>query len=176
MSTSASKTYYTVEQANQTLPLVRSIVVDIVRQYQELNERKERITRIRQSRSAGGRSTHRMYDDELRQVEDELEADVARLQEYVEELDRLGVELKDFGRGLVDFPTIRNGREVYLCWHLGESNVGFWHELDGGFRGRQPLEQSERAATLTPSDGETGKDSPEMPDAPSGKSSKKVTR
>jgi len=56
------------------------------------------------------------------------------------ELVELGIELKDYSRGLIDFPSIRNGRIVYLCWQLGEPPmIEYWHEIDGGFSGRQPL-------------------------------------
>lgn len=51
-----------------------------------------------------------------------------------------GIVLRDIERGLVDFPAIVDGREVYLCWELGEDDVAFWHELDSGYRGREPLD------------------------------------
>lgn len=64
------------------------------------------------------------------------EAFAARTQQ----IGALGVILKDPERGLVDFPTIRDGREVYLCWQLGEPRVAWWHEIEKGFAGRQPLD------------------------------------
>jgi hypothetical protein len=51
----------------------------------------------------------------------------------------LGVELKDPAMGLIDFLALRDGREVYLCWRLGETAIDYWHETDTGFAGRQPL-------------------------------------
>jgi len=58
----------------------------------------------------------------------------------VSKLETLGVQLKDFGRGLVDFPSLRDGRVVLLCWQLGEGNsVEWWHDVDAGFAGRTPL-------------------------------------
>jgi hypothetical protein len=139
MAESETKKYYTVEEANQALPLVRAIVSDIVSKYAEVSERKARLDQIRQSRNSGGRRTGDMYREELQQVEDELDKEITRLQEFIEELDDLGVELKDIGRGLVDFRTLMDGREVYLCWLLGEEEIGHWHELDAGFAGRQSL-------------------------------------
>jgi hypothetical protein len=56
------------------------------------------------------------------------------------ELQQAGLVLRDLDRGLVDFPALRGGREVYLCWEFGEHRIGFWHELDTGFAGREPLE------------------------------------
>ena len=61
------------------------------------------------------------------------------MHEYERELQQLGVELKDYFTGLIDFPCWMNGHEVYLCWRLGEPEVGHWHELDAGFAGRQKL-------------------------------------
>ena len=58
----------------------------------------------------------------------------------IEKLAQLDIELKDLQRGLIDFPTMREGRVVYLCWELGEPEVAYWHELDTGFGGRQPLD------------------------------------
>jgi hypothetical protein len=56
------------------------------------------------------------------------------------ELQALGLVVRDIDRGLIDFPAIRDGREVYLCWELGEETIGFWHDLDTGFGGRRPLD------------------------------------
>jgi hypothetical protein len=68
-------------------------------------------------------------------MEQEAEAVAAA----VEELNRLGVLVKDLDRGLVDFPALRQGEEVLLCWQVGEDTVAFWHGLDEGFAGRKPL-------------------------------------
>ena len=57
----------------------------------------------------------------------------------VAEFDERGIVLRDLDRGLIDFPAIREGREVYLCWVDGESDIGFWHDLDAGFAGREAL-------------------------------------
>jgi hypothetical protein len=61
------------------------------------------------------------------------------MEEYVRELKALGVELKDYFTGLIDFPSLMDGRPVYLCWRLGEPEVAHWHELEAGVAGRQKL-------------------------------------
>ena len=77
--------------------------------------------------------------EELDELASAQEEDQGRLRELVLELQALGVELKDFFTGLVDFRCLMDGREVYLCWRLGEEEVAHWHELDAGFAGRQKL-------------------------------------
>ena len=99
-------------------------------------ERRHRLALL-----TGGRElkTGDPYSDELAQMEADLERDVRRLQEFVGELNELGVEAKGAVEGLVDFPCELDGRLVYLCWKLGEPEVLYWHDLDSGFSGRQPL-------------------------------------
>jgi hypothetical protein len=63
--------------------------------------------------------------------------EVRRLLETVEQA---GIVLRDIDRGLVDFPAVLDGREVYLCWELGEDDVAYWHDLQGGYGGREPLD------------------------------------
>ncbi len=134
--TSESRKYFTVEQANAMLPLVRAIVKDLADLSREVIDRRERLSHLLSGRN--GQSTD-VYREELVQIEEELEKDGQRLREYVEELKRLGVEPKNGPEGLVDFPTLVDGREAYLCWKLGEPEVLFWHELEAGFAGRQSL-------------------------------------
>jgi hypothetical protein len=70
----------------------------------------------------------------------EYAALLVRLTSLVNDLEALGVQLKDFGRGLVDFPTLREGRVVLLCWQLGEGDrIEWWHDVEAGFSGRTPL-------------------------------------
>ena len=83
------------------------------------------------------------YVEERLHSEAQLEAEETKLREYVEELDRLGVELKGTD-GLCDFPSIQDGREVYLCWRLGEPEVLYWHDRQAGFPGRQRLKPTPR--------------------------------
>jgi hypothetical protein len=128
---------FTVDQANAALPLVRAIVGDLVALAREVVERRERLAVIGGGR--GHQEPSDAYGEELAQVEAELDRDTERLQEYVGELLELGVEPKSATEGLVDFPALIDGRPAYLCWRLGEPEVLFWHELDAGFRGRQPL-------------------------------------
>jgi hypothetical protein len=100
-------------------------------------ERRERLTVLQAGRDRNARGD--LYGQELEQIEQDIEKDTERLQEYVDELRQLGVEPKNGPEGLVDFPAMLDGRPVYLCWKLGEPEVMHWHDLEAGFRGRQPL-------------------------------------
>ena len=130
------KKIFTVEQANATLPLVRAIVTDLAKLSKDVMERRQRLSHIATDRTF---SSGDPYDDELAEIERDLEADTAKLQEYVRELQDLGVEPKGAIDGLADFPCVMDGRLVFLCWKIGEREILHWHELDGGFSGRQSL-------------------------------------
>jgi hypothetical protein len=119
------KKYFTPLEATKTLPLVRAIVTDIAALAEAMSERHGRL----QDLTGLGRE----------EVEDQLEKDQDRMQELVDELSGLGVELKDFFSGLVDFPCWQDGREIYLCWKLGEPEIAHWHEVSAGFAGRKRL-------------------------------------
>lgn len=127
---------FTIEEANAALPLVRAIVKDLVYLSQEVTERRQRVSFLLNNRE---RNENDPYWQELAAVEASLEQDSLRLREYVDELRQLGIEPKSAVEGVVDFPARFEGRDVYLCWKLGEAEVLYWHEIDGGFQGRRPL-------------------------------------
>jgi hypothetical protein len=127
----AKKKYFTVVEANAVLPLARSIVRDISALAESLQERYDRLT-------ADGD----LLGEKKEEWEQDLEQDQEKMRVYVEELKQLGIELKDFLSGLIDFPARMGNREVYLCWKLGEPEVAHWHELDAGFAGRRRIKSS----------------------------------
>jgi hypothetical protein len=130
------KRLFTLEQANAVLPLVRAITTDLAKLSREVIDRRERLSLLSARRPASSRD---LYSEELAQIQEELDKDGQQLQEFVQELRDLGVEPKNGPEGLIDFPSLMDGRVVYLCWKLGEPEVLHWHELDAGFRGRQSL-------------------------------------
>ncbi len=127
---------FTVREANAALPLVRAIVRDSTELSREVIERRERLSTLLAGRL---RDTHDVYREELVQIEEELQNDSRRLQEFVEELLQLGVEPRSVTEGLVDFPTVMDGQAAYLCWKLGEPEVLYWHERGAPYHDRQPL-------------------------------------
>jgi hypothetical protein len=134
----AVKRLFTLEEANQRLPLVKAIVQDIVDLFGDVQQRKERLASVKQLRGEGT-SSSRFHSEETDQIEEEIQKDEQKLVEFVRELHELGVEFKDPVLGLVDFPAQMDDRVVHLCWKLDEPEVQFWHELDAGFSGRQLL-------------------------------------
>jgi len=118
----SAKKYFTVAEANAALPLVRAIVRDITELARDIQERKDRLTRIKPPQRG---SISEAYQEEIRLAEAEMERDKERLVGYTHELTELGVELKDYFTGLVDFPCWMDDREVYLCWRLGEAEVAY---------------------------------------------------
>jgi hypothetical protein len=121
--------HYTIEEASDALPWV-------VEQLDNLREARESLTDedVRNALAAGipgnGGGTAGKH---LGEAFNRLQAGIATFQERE-------IVLRDLDRGLVDFPAIRDGREVYLCWvEQEEDDIGFWHELEAGYAGRQPL-------------------------------------
>ncbi|MDE3151362.1 MAG: DUF2203 domain-containing protein [Gemmatimonadota bacterium] len=127
---------FTVDQANATLPLVRKIVADVVRVHASW---REKILELDLAASSAQAERDR---GETERLEREVQALAREISGFQRELDSLGIELKDPRLGLVDFPSELNGRRILLCWRLGEPEVQFWHEVDGGYAGRQPLAPS----------------------------------
>lgn len=117
---------FTVDEANRTLPLVRRIAADIVKTHAAAREIHTQLTR---------RLSRQLRQD----LEADLDRIVNKLQGYVDELTDIGVELKDYQHGLVDFVARHDGRDIYLCWKLGEPDITHWHELHEGFQARQPV-------------------------------------
>ena len=128
--------HFTVEEANALLPTVRPVVERMVEQRRELAAQLERQQELGGVTKANGGGFNPRLPAE---IDAAVEAAAGELSMCVEELTELGVQVKDLDTGLVDFPSYRDGEEVLLCWHLGEDEIAWWHTLDGGFAGRQPL-------------------------------------
>ena len=122
---------FSIEEANALLPTVRSILVSIQRGHSRLLAYSEAAKHAAAGAELGGGG----MADGPRYVRL-----LSELSSLTGQLDALGVQLKDFSRGLIDFPSMRDGRIVLLCWQLGEGEqVEWWHDLEAGFAGRQPL-------------------------------------
>lgn len=124
---------YTPELANRSLPLVRRIVEDIVGQFARWQ------ARVREFEIVSASNSMSDPDPRAEELEREVASLAAELEHFHQELTALGVEFKDYALGLVDFPAEIDGRPIELCWRLGEPTVAYWHEVDAGYAGRQPL-------------------------------------
>ncbi len=120
------KKHFTLSEARKSLTYVSRIVRDITDCYGKVLDAKQRLELPRP-------------EDIAVEVRAEYDSGMEKLNGLVEELQEVGVELKDFERGLIDFPAWHDGREIYLCWHLGEDGIHAWHEVDAGFAGRQDV-------------------------------------
>jgi hypothetical protein len=146
--------YYDIDRANARIPEVRDVLEQLRSGRHELITLRDRLVAARRraesagdgrtlvdealGEAAGGQpgsgalESPRVLDARMRAVIDQMEAAVARL-------DAWSVQLRDIESGLADFPALVNGRQVWLCWQLGEGEIHFWHDLSSGFGGRRPL-------------------------------------
>ena len=124
---------FTVDQANRTLPLVRKIVEDIVREHRRWQEAIVELDRM------GSGPQVAQADPRVEALERKIQGIAREIDAFQVELEAIGIQLKDRRVGLIDFPSELDGRPVLLCWQLGEPSVQFWHDVDSGFAGRQPL-------------------------------------
>ena len=150
---SRPKRRFTLEQANRSLPLVKRVVGDIVKTHalamklqHELERqaspgkqqpRQQQLQKQQQKQQPQQQPAQPQQSQQVAQGQ--LDACMNKLEDFVDELSEIGCELKDYQMGLIDFVGRHEGRDVYLCWKLGEEKITHWHELDTGFAGRQPL-------------------------------------
>jgi len=122
---------FTIQEANALLPSVRTILATIQRAHRRLSHYRDDARKAAEAAEQGGGGINDgvAYAIVLTELTSEMT-----------ELDTLGVQLKDFERGLVDFPSLRDGKVVLLCWQMGEGDeLEWWHDVDAGFAGRTPL-------------------------------------
>jgi hypothetical protein len=120
--------HYTLEQARELLPWVRERLATLRKARARLTDAQARDALVEGSAGNGGGTLGRQVGEAFVEVR-------AGVAEFAER----DIVLRDLDRGLIDFPAVREGREVYLCWIDGEDDIGFWHDLDAGYAGRQPL-------------------------------------
>ncbi|MBL7219591.1 MAG: DUF2203 family protein [Phycisphaerae bacterium] len=135
--------FFSLEDANKSLVLVRRIVADVIGHYGRLVEVHETVEALETAGRLG----------QVEDVRDELVATADRIRICLEELEEVGVELCDWELGIVDFPALADGREVRLCWRADEPRVTHWHELDSCHLGRYEIAtlRSARGARATTS-------------------------
>jgi hypothetical protein len=139
--------FYDLDAANARLPELREIIGTLREQRGELIRLRDQVLERQEAVEAGGGraaegsgdSEEAVSDDELRLIRLRMQGVIDQMQAGVARIDALGIALRDIDSGLIDFPALVSGRQVCLCWRLGEDDVAWWHELTTGFSGRQPL-------------------------------------
>lgn len=121
--------YFTVEEANIALEVIRPLMRRILEIRQVILEKQSELEPVLQRVNGNGGS----------RVASQLAMEYGELQNLIAQIQASGASLKDLNSGLVDFLSQREGREVYLCWRYGEESVVYWHDLEAGFAGRQPI-------------------------------------
>lgn len=126
--------YFTLEEANRTLPYVRQIVQDIVKEYDRWRDCIYRYEVIAAEAKPGEGET-----DDQAALREKVDRVARHINDYIEELSGVGCVFKGFEGGLVDFHSKLDDRDIFLCWKLGEPEIQYWHEVDAGFAGRKEL-------------------------------------
>jgi len=121
--------FFTLDEANATLALILPLLGEIMEIRQAILEKQPEVWPVLAKAAGNGGSL----------AASQVEHEFSRLNQLVHRVQATGAVLKDLDLGLIDFPAQRNGREVYLCWKFGEDQIRYWHDLDSGFAGRQPL-------------------------------------
>ncbi|MBI4339751.1 MAG: DUF2203 domain-containing protein [Chloroflexi bacterium] len=126
--------HFSWENASAELPWLRQQLGAINAFRQELAGLQRRLQDLLRSIGANG---HGISEESIAEARSAVDGAASRLARLAQEVADRGIILRDVERGLIDFPAYREGREVYLCWLLGEDEILYWHELDAGYPGRQ---------------------------------------
>ena len=121
--------HFTLEEANAELARIEPMLVALRNAKNQLLDDEAREALTEASPTNGGGEPGKQVGEAFLMVRGILA-----------ELNEAGIVVRDVDRGLIDFPSLIDGEEVYLCWQLGEDEIGFWHDLESGFTGRQPLD------------------------------------
>lgn len=128
--------HFTLEEANRLLPRLRPILEELIAVRREMGIKHDKMEMLRAHvRGNGATAEGRAFA----KLKEELESMAQELRRGIEQIHQFGCLVKDLDTGLIDFPALRLGEEVFLCWRLGESSIAFWHTLQEGFAKRKPL-------------------------------------
>lgn len=130
--------FFNLPEAEKLLPQIEALLRSLIQLKQEYESAESELGRIAQRIAfAGGMIAPR---DKIVQLRARKDGAARALKSNLEKIQEIGCQLKDIDIGLIDFPTLYRGQEVYLCWKLGESGIGFWHHIEDGYRGRRPID------------------------------------
>ncbi len=130
--------FFSLPEAERLLPEVQGLLRSLLQLKEDYQRTETELNRFLQRIAVmGGMIPPREKIGQLRSRKD---AATRGLQKSLEKFEQIGCLLKDIDTGLVDFPTLYRGKEVYLCWKLGEANIAYWHHIEAGFPGRQAID------------------------------------
>lgn len=127
--------FYGIDEANEQLVEVRPLLERLAAQRLDLIRLRDRAVTVGSGASGDAEDT----DDELRNLRLRMQGIIDQMQAAVSRIDGLDIVLRDIETGLIDFPALVSGRQIWLCWRLGEDDVAWWHDLSSGFSARQPF-------------------------------------
>ncbi len=130
---------FTVGQATQMLPLVKSIVVEVLDLSDQVKQTRLRLNEVMQVRIVPD-DQHDVYRNEVLAIEDNVRQQVQRINECIAELTDLGIKVNRIEEGFIDFPATRLGQSIFLCWQIGEQEVAHWHLIDQDCSQRQKVD------------------------------------
>ena len=125
---------FTLAEAQSCLPRLRTLLAEISEVWSHIRELNPDVQKAREKASVDGFSKFGVEYVEL----------VFHLMFLIHQIKDMGVVLKDADKGLCDFPYLRNGKVVYLCWQLGEESIDYWHDMETGFASREPLDDTDK--------------------------------
>jgi len=131
--------FYDIDDANATLAELGPILTTLVQQREELVRLRDHVLAHGSGGGAGGGEAGATVAGDLRLTRLRMQGLIDQMAAGVARIDALGLTLRDIEHGLVDFPALVSGRQVWLCWQRGEKAIGYWHGLETGFSGRRPL-------------------------------------
>lgn len=126
--------FFTLEEVRALVPRLRTLLTALQIEQHHLEGEVQALNDLTPAMRANGQAIT------AARLEERITELYASVQEKLQMITALGIEVKDIKSGLVDFPCLRDGRVIYLCWQVDEPTVAYWHEVDAGYRGRQPLE------------------------------------
>ena len=127
---------FTLDEANAAVFELRPVVEELVEHRRRLDAAQRRQAQLL-TRIAGNGGD--MQPSDLREIAAEIQAEADAIARGAERINAAGAQIKSLEEGLLDFPSIRDGEEILLCWKLGEDEIRYWHGLEEGFAGRKPL-------------------------------------
>src|SRR6516225_2080973 len=125
---------FTLAEARNLLPTLRTLLEEVNKEWKRMRELNPEIQKARDNAQLNG----------FTKAGVEYVESVSHLTSLIHQIQEMGVLIKDVDKGLCDFPYMKDGRMVYLCWQMGEDSIQYWHDVETGFAGREPLDGTDK--------------------------------